>query len=339
MKTLVSIINLILFFSSSFMFPQDGTLDLTFEGNGTLQTPFGNYSGARDAVILPDGKIVVVGVYQTVLYTTNLICLVKYNSDGSIDQSFGNNGIVTTDISGNAIVETILLQPDGKILAGGTAWSISNGNFLFVRYNSDGSLDNSFGFNGIVTKNFHYYSPLKQNGYSTDIFGEMRLQSDGKIVAAGSVGKYLNDTTYFYHSALLRLNSDGNLDDTFGNGGIFMDLINTNNAYINCMDLQPDGKIVLGGYQWYIPTAQTFITLRYNLDGTRDNSFSDDGIFMPYLGRYIEAVKVQPDGKILVAGSDNFPTIHRYTIDGTLDTTFNGWGVMVISKFLGTRSV
>ena len=202
----------------------DGTIDTSFSGDGIVTTEIGSDVGssnwANSVALQPNGKILVAGVSHT-NSTNNHFALVRYNQDGSLDTSFSNDGIVTTNISGSADSDyaySIAVQPDGKILvAGESTYTRSNpevfpgfimgGNtdFALVRYNSDGSLDTSFSGDGKVTTDF---SLLTDVGYC------IALQSDGAIIVAGSSMAYsAGDALSSF--ALTRYTSDGSLDLTF----------------------------------------------------------------------------------------------------------------------------
>ncbi|MEQ1353751.1 MAG: delta-60 repeat domain-containing protein [Candidatus Acidiferrum sp.] len=122
-------------------------------GTGGKTTPFigGNSCDGSALAIQPDGKIIVGGdSYQGTSYD---FTLARYNSNGTLDNSFGSGGIVTTSLSNiDGMFSALALQLDGKILAAGLKnFGSFNTDFAVVRYNSDGSLDNTFGMNGVAT--------------------------------------------------------------------------------------------------------------------------------------------------------------------------------------------
>ncbi|MEH2044957.1 DUF4347 domain-containing protein, partial [Nostoc sp.] len=167
-------------------------LDTSFDSDGKVITDIGSKTNdtARSVVIQADGKILVAGA------SSNNFAVVCYNSDGSLDNSFGSNGKVTTDIGTNSsdIAYSVTLQGDGKILVAG----VSSGNFAVVRYNSNGSLDTNFNTTGKVTTDI--------GTGSSDTAYSVTLQADGKILVAGvSSGNF----------AVVRYNSNGSLDTNF----------------------------------------------------------------------------------------------------------------------------
>ena len=211
----------------------DGSLDTTFDTDGRVLTDIvpNNSDKPTDLRIQSDGKIVVAGYsyYQD----TSDFALVRYNTDGTLDTSFGTGGKVTTDIgSGYAsydVANALGIQSDGKIVAAGG----SSSNFALVRYNTDGTLDTSFGTGGKVTTAV---------GTSNDAAYALSIQSDGKIVAAGS--SYNGSNNDF---TIVRYNTDGTLDTSFGTGGEVITAIGSDDDYPYALSIQPDGKIVAAG--------------------------------------------------------------------------------------------
>jgi uncharacterized delta-60 repeat protein len=189
--------------------------------------------------IQPDGKIVLAG-YGGNQYSGAEFALARYNSDGSLDSTFGASGKVTTDLFGQVdAAYAAALQPDGRIVLAGFSGIVagfgSGGedavDFALVRYNSDGSLDKSFGSGGKVVTDF---------GNNEAIYA-VGVQSGGRIVAAGAAG--FGDTSDF---ALARYNPDGSLDSTFGSTGkITTDFSGWDEAY--ALAILPSGRIVAAG--------------------------------------------------------------------------------------------
>ncbi|MBL0012568.1 MAG: T9SS type A sorting domain-containing protein [Flavobacterium sp.] len=209
-------------------------------------------------------------------------------------------------------------------------------------FGQDGSLDNTFGTNGKVSIS---HGTVNQKGNA------VAMQSDEKIVVVGSTGNGTNSDF-----AVMRLNPNGSLDNSFDSDGKVMtnfegwDLSNAND-YATSVAIQTDGKIVVAGYGMFLgadgfSTVEEFALARYNIDGSLDTTFDADGKVHTRFGNTISgnayAVKIQSDGKIVVAGfsqqanTKNFAVI-RYNADGSLDTTFDGDG-MVLTQ-VGTPSV
>jgi uncharacterized delta-60 repeat protein len=256
----------------------DGSIDPSFAQNGVSTFSITDGSdNARKLALQSDGKIVVAG--EASGGTSNGLILVRYLPNGTLDNTFGNNGIVILAIGNptSLTCEALAIQQDGKILVGGR-----DNNFLLIRYNSDGTLDMPFGVNGVVTN-------TAGSGKSIAVL------SDGKILMAGGP-----------NSTLLRFNSNGSIDNTFGNNGI---AINTPSLRTEVMTIQPDNKIVIAGWIGG-PGVGTVAVTRYNTDGSIDNSFGNNGLVMTDINPGLDiphTILLQPDGKILVGGESNDP--------------------------------
>jgi uncharacterized delta-60 repeat protein len=220
----------------------DGSLDPGFGSGGIVTTDFsGRDDEAYASALQSDGKIIAAG-RTTTPESLGFFALARYNTDGSLDPTFGMDGVLTTSFLPNdsSFAETIVIQPDGKIVAGGGNFVVEDG-LMFARYNSDGSLDPTFGTGG----------KIRDTG-GIEI-KSLALQPDGKLIAAS----YL----FVADVALARFNSDGSLDSTFGVGGY----VSGDGAY--SVILQPDGKIVTAGQTDAIPGD--FALIRYQNRGRR----------------------------------------------------------------------
>jgi len=271
----------------------DGSLDTTFNGDGRVTTDFGGSSDyGYDVAIQPDGKIIVAGSAYD-LVTDEDFALVRYNPDGSLDASFGGDGRVTTDLgSVDEEIHALILQPDGKIIVVGNAFSTSNyNNFAMARYNPDGSLDATFGTSGLVTTDFNH---------SADWAVDVALTQDGKIVAAG----YSIFHPYYIFS-LARYNPDGSLDITFDGDGRVTTDFGAQDDFGSDVMVQPDGKIVVAGRSRGVSTYD-FALARYNHDGSLDTTLDGDGRvttnFNTNSDDYGNAIVLQSDNRIIVAG-------------------------------------
>lgn len=305
----------------------DVLFDFTFGTAGMIKTNFNLRDGARDMVLQPDGKIVVVGATGR----GSAFGLARYNSNGSLDSSFGNGGKVVTNfvVPDVAAAQAVALQSDGKIVAAGLTrpQPTSLGyNFALARYNTDGSLDTGFGTGGKVSFDFGFNN--------IDQAEDVVIQPDGKIVAVGK--SYGIDGEPYYDISLARFNSNGTLDTGFGVGG----KVTTNFGYHDTAQsvvLKSDGKIIVGGSTLNVGTLSDFSVLRYNSDGSLDTSFGIVGRALLDIGQYdgISAIAQQTDGKIVCAGSIGFDPSHitvlRFNADGTLDSGFGDNGRRTIS--------
>jgi uncharacterized delta-60 repeat protein len=319
-----------------------GDLDTTFGTAGTVRTDFrGNFDEAKAVVIQRDGKIVAAGSSYSGSNTVQDFIVARYNANGSRDDSFGNNGKVTTDFFGNVdSINAIVIQPDDKILVAGTAQLAGSGStpriFALARYNSDGSPDPTFGSAGVVTTNF---------GGNFASASAVMLQPDGKIVVAGSADFNPAIPNSGQDFALARYNANGSLDGTFGNGGkVVLDFFGGFDQ-ANAAALQPDGKIIVAGSAPSTSSNQDigFALARFNPDGRPDLDFGSGGKQITHLydrGAQANGVVLQPDGKIVLAGtaphsaargtgSSDF-ALARYNTNGLLDSSFGTGGLTAI---------
>jgi serralysin len=168
----------------------DGSLDKSFRYSGLFTTRFGGDSWGRAVVVQPNGKILVAGDAKPNPSVYYVFALARYNPDGSLDTNFDQDGLVTTDFGQSAVGQSLVLQPDGKIIVAGNIYNGAVYDYGLTRYGSDGSLDTSFDGDGMVT------TPFGDAYYRVST----ALQPDGKIVLAGSV-----DHTF----ALARYNPGG----------------------------------------------------------------------------------------------------------------------------------
>lgn len=313
----------------------NGELDQTFSDDGKVTTVIGPLSDVIYAVaVQPDGKILAAGV-NFGGDATRRFCIVRYKPDGALDAGFDGDGIVTLNV-GKTLRDTayaIALQTDGKIVVAGSSSNflvatssarVSSNDFGLLRLNADGSPDTGFGTEGMVATNF---------GYGVDIAYAVALQADGKIIAAGtSTNGANNDFT------LARYDGDGTLDETFGSGGKVRTDFFSGDDMITSLALQPDGRIVVAGYATK-NTAGDFALARYTDDGSLDNSFNGNGklTFDIDDGDDVAiAVKLQPDGKIVLAGQANIRSasefaLARFNTDGKIDESFGRGGKTRIS--------
>src|SRR5438876_3825716 len=271
---------IMLVFSASGQMAQaaGGDLDPTFGTGGQVTTDFSRSTDIANAVALqPDGKLVVVGqTYKHNDYTGEDFAVARYNTDGTLDTTFGVNGKVKTDFPGlAAVASSVVIQPDGKIVVAGGAFPTFTflGDFEVVRYNSNGSLDTSFGNGGIVTTSFP--------GQGSYAFA-LALQSDGKIIAAGTdFVNFSSEDSSNTDFGLERYNPDGTPDTTFGNGGqVTTDFDGFNDDAFSVL-IQADGKIVAVGSAKNPANFYDFAAVRYQADGTIDTTFGVAGKVRP----------------------------------------------------------
>jgi uncharacterized delta-60 repeat protein len=299
----------------------DGSLDNTFNASGKVTTDFvGENDWVYAVKIQADGKIVVAGF--SLMPSGDIdFALARYNSNGSLDNTFSGDGKQTTQITtGTDIIYGLAIQPDGKIVAAGKSYlagSVSE--FAVVRYTTSGNPDVTFDIDGIVT------TTIGTNNGQANALG---IQLDGKIVVAGTT---VVGTQADY--AIARYNTNGILDGTFDGDGMVTIDINTSNDYGNSLQLQTDGKIIVGGYS-FNTSDRDFSLVRCNVDGSLDFTFDLDGkVITNFSGVNDEgwALAIQADGKIILGGNNgNFPNydfaLARYNTNGSLDNSFDGDG-------------
>jgi uncharacterized delta-60 repeat protein len=319
----------------------DGTLDASFGTGGIVTTAFdfpGSFDRVFTVVLQPDGKFVAVG--STVINQFANFALARFNANGTLDASFGTGGIVTTDFGVSAEATSVAVQADGKIVAAGFANLDGAHDFALVRYNSNGTLDASFGTGGIVTTAF----ALSQ-GFSEAQAFSVGVQPDGRIVAAGNavVGGG-------FDFALARYNSNGTLDASFGTGGRLTTDFAGANDQTDSVAVQPDGRILAAGAAGpYINRGFDFALARYNSNGTLDTSFGTSGKVTTDFAGFNDwpsepsAVALQGDGKIVVVGQTLVVNVYdfalaRFNSNGTLDTSFGTSG-KVTTDFAGANDV
>src|SRR5215471_5387552 len=316
MKRLLGVALILLIVVPSPLRAADGDLDTTFGSGGIVITDFGGDDVATSVALQSDGKIVAAG--RTLVGGVSSFALGRYNSDGSLDTTFGTGGKVTTDSLGDAFALSI--RSDGKIVvAGGRTQSPSN--FALARYNSDGSLDSTFGSGGKV----------ERTDFS-GLFVALVLQPDGKIVVAGGKnGDFV----------LVRYNGDGSLDTTFGSGGTLTTDFSGRDDEAYALAIQSDGKIVAAGRTTTTSGSvmSDFALARYNSDGSLDASFGTGGKVTtafpsPFPGAAY-SMALEPDGKIVAAGGgldvESGIRLARYNSDGSLDITFGVGGKVGLS--------
>lgn len=343
----VSVVILILLNSGATA--QTGSLDNAFGNSGKVITDFGNTSSSFGSAIAIqiDGKIVVAGKNSIAGKTS--CAIVQYNINGTLDNSFDTDGIVITNFSNTTADFSIVIQNDGKIVVAGTkVFNAGEGIVAFgvTRYNINGSLDIGFGNNG---------ETILGGGYCNSI----ALQSDGKILIAGSTSGYALDFS------VVRLNSNGTPDTNFGIWGSGAAQFNVGPGgtypafnYGGSVLVQNDGKILVAGTCKYSKDASPRRPVIFRLNsngGTFDPSFGNGGVSYGdiidpnmNLGSYndnIWCAALQSDGKILIAGSANTSwnngdfSVLRLNNNGTLDYSFGINGSTIINIGTGIEEV
>ena len=293
-------------------------LDPTFGNLGkVVSSPDGSEATFGEKMALQsDGKIVMFGNGNDLGFI-----VVRYNADGSLDTTFGNNGWNSTTFEADVTTANAIdIQADGKIVVGGSVRTIVNNvvssDFAVARFNSDGTLDTTFDGDGKITISFN---DLLNNVYS-EYLSTIKVGSDGKIIVAGTAINSAVDN-YFI---LARINANGSLDTTFGTDGKFVDqrMAGSNLDRITDLIILSDGKIVASG------TIITFIgrrrvVIKYGINGSREWTYSQ-GTSSTADREAFNGIVLQSDGKFIAVGKRNNKVVAlRINADGTEDSTFN----------------
>ena len=295
---------------------QAGDLDLTFSGDGIARTNFtprGDFAWA--IAVQADGKIVAAGASGGGRH----FALARYSTDGRLDTTFGGDGrVVTPMTTADDIIHAVEFQADQRIVVAGQVGG-KGGRYGLARYNTDGSLDTSFGGDGRVMTNLTR---------SWDLAWGLAVQPDGGIVAVGASGFAGGGFS------AVRYLPNGRVDTTFSVDGKAMNNFTSGDDWAWDVALQADGKIVVAGIASASRSDRLVAMLRYNGDGTLDTAFSGDGKLTRNVTRGWDdasGVEIQPDGKIVTAGAvggfGGRLLVLRFDADGRLDPTFSGDGI------------
>ncbi|MFE1414546.1 calcium-binding protein [Streptomyces sp. NPDC058746] len=285
----------------------NGALDTAFGNAGRVFPDFGQGSSGSAVRVLSNGRILAAGAGQ------GGFALARLLPDGSPDNTFGGgDGRVATPFPLGASVQDLALQSDGRIVAVGTASYASpafSTDVALARYTPDGSPDTSFDGDGQL---------LLDWGTSIDAANGVVLQADNKIVVSGYSSEGFTTA---------RFNTNGTPDTAFGGDGRVGVSFEAGTGIANDVALQPDGRIVAAGGGAGTGDPHDFAVVRYNTDGSLDTTFSDDGKVTTDVGPFYEddweqgqALAVQPDGKLVVAGVTEDGTargVVRYEVSGS----------------------
>jgi uncharacterized delta-60 repeat protein len=300
--------------------------------------------GVENTAVVIDslGRIVTAGGTPSPATGFEALLMARYNADGSLDTTFGNGGLVTTDLTGFCIAidgRAVAIDKLGRIIVAGssirlpkslTGVFVLTSDFLVIRYNSDGSLDGTFGDGGIVTTNI--------GGRGCSHISRVAIDSLGKIVVGGTATACVPPVTWGPSSmALARYNSDGSLDAAFGDGGIVTtDVGGHGQSGIGGVAIDSLGRIVVAG-----SSSGTFMLARYNADGSLDNTFGGDSgiVAITNIGgirgpEYAATVAMDSLGRIIAGGEAATRVNHfdfalvRCNSDGSLDTSFGNGGTV-----------
>jgi uncharacterized delta-60 repeat protein len=295
--------------------------------------------------VLPGGKLLVAGTVgaRQGFREKSDFAVARYNANGTLDTTSGTDkkakGVTITDLGSDGdYVRDMLVQPDGKVVVAGVSSARGYQSYALVRYNVNGTLDTSFGTGG-----------KQVTTLATDVdTAEIALDANGRIVLAGSAGNYpLSGASDFQ---LARFLPNGQLDASFGAGGVVTTDFTGGIDLTTAVTVLPDGKVVVAGTSEYreIGRYSRVALARYNPDGTLDGTFGQGGTVLATLDEdptggsdpsrdfaaFTYAVAVQPDGKLLTAGQGMYRPefgpngflLMRFNVDGSTDLDFGPLG-------------
>ncbi|MCW3124779.1 MAG: hypothetical protein JWO03_437 [Bacteroidetes bacterium] len=303
-------------------FSQAGMLDPSYGDHGKANTRVAN-GGILWGMSTIDGWSVVVGGLARNNSDSDF-AVSKYTRDGRPDSSFGVNGVAITQMGPGAdVVYGTMIQPDGKVIAAGMAWSGTKYNFAVARYTAAGVLDTTFGDHGRAITSLSPYDNIgtaigTQDGWSIVV---------GGMVSDGSTDDF----------GLVRYTRDGIVDSTFGvNGIVVTDLLSGSDDDLAAIAIAADSGIVAGGTTYGSGSTQYFSLARYTRNGALDNNFGTSGrvVHTGSADDETYAVALQPDGKVVIGGystngtNDDFGLL-RLMADGSVDNSFGTNGHVI----------
>jgi uncharacterized delta-60 repeat protein len=313
----------------------DGSLDTSFGSGGKVISSFLSQNFCNVVKLQPDEKILTAGQASTG------ICIARYLSNGNLDSAFGVNGFTTVVGALTRSINDLEILPGGKVIAAGivSIGGVSDYGPLLIQFNSDGSIDTNFGINGFA-------DPV--SGFTSVSVRKILVQNDGKFVIGGSC-RFDPGTGEVNQLFLMRCESTGNIDSTFGINGVatYPSALN-----INDMAFDANANIVAVGEIGTNPqgTSGNVVVLRFLPDGSEDNSFGTNGsttVNVDSYADYANAIVIDPNGGILLGGSYfNFSggsgtdcMIIRFLQNGLVDTTFGDDGVFKTGVSSGTDMI
>lgn len=322
LRTIVSIENEVVISNADTTFGKNGLLKIGIDSKRIF---------AKDSLIQPDGKIVVAVNLSDKNYKES-IALVRVRPDGTLDDQFGTDGVVSTTLGANSRPEKIGLLLDGRIVVVGWAhFSSDKEGITLTRYNTDGSLDERFADRGI------YILPKGLWSYAH----ALAVQPDGKVIVGGTItipqarpdrgiGVFANKGHFF----LMRIDKAGLLDPDFGENGLVATDVG-GDGKITALAIQGDGKIVASG-TGNKNSKSRMIVARYDSNGSLDKHFGSDGLLVHEIekGQYESpSVAELPDGKLLVGSSvwsEKHLLLTRLLLNGAIDPTFAVGGSLMV---------
>ncbi len=314
--------------------PAQGSLDPSFGVGGTATLHVAErLNSPREIVTLPGGKQVILARLFTTIDVGPYSAILRINSDGSLDTTFGDNGVAPT--SASMAASSMTLSADGHILVVGET-AIGDADLFLQRLNSDGSIDTAFGNGGAVRTD---------TAGRDDVAVKVLEQPDGRIIVAGYEQKtFIKGSLQLPDVTLVRYLTDGQLDTTFGQGGIVVRAVAGYQAAIAASAaLQSDGKIVVAGNVvqtegdgFLVQGSEPhFLAMRFNGNGNLDRFFARGGAFVSRSAGYAADVAITSRAKILIAGTTT-TTGRRFAAlqlrrNGAVDGAFGPGGIATTS--------
>lgn len=307
---------------------QSGSLDPAFNGTGTVITPVNDLDVVQQILVQDDQKIIAIGMSFDAVYTARGHVF-RYLPDGTPDPTFADNGMFTFELDNEADLYAGVLTPEGKIILAGATTNYQEYRLLLIQLLADGSLDDTFGTNGVVAQSVSVVSPNAE-----DMAFDVALDAVGNILVSGS--SY--DANYVRRPIIARFTPSGVLDASFGTDGIAsIPVMSAGASSFQGLAVLPDGKIIGAGYFGNNELWTVLLLARFLEDGSLDASFGDAGTVKFNYGNVddeAEDVQIATDGSILVAGVTVTQTYNysallaKFTADGDLDTGFGNGGTV-----------
>ena len=295
-----------------------GDLDPGFAGDGVATTVIGDAAEGRAVAVQADGRLLVAGSAEV---GGDLdVAVARYTTAGTLDPTWGGDGLVTVDVGGeDDLVYGLLVQSDGKVVAVGASATDPMGlsfDFLAVRLTSSGALDLTFGGTGWVTVGIGPSSDYAQSAVATP---------SNQLVLAG----YASNGTD-WDVGVARLTADGDLDTGFAGDGTVLVPVGSGDDHGYAVDRAGDGGLVVAG-----ASVGDVAVVRLTASGALDTAWGGDGVVTVDLGAGDDAgaaVDLAPDGDVVVAGtSGGDVAVVRLTASGALDAAWGGTGAVTVA--------
>ena len=308
---------------------QSGALDPTFNGTGYVIQQVNGMDAVHKILVQDDGKILSIGMSWDDTFTARAYVF-RYMPDGMLDTEFGDNGMFMHELDNEALLYSALITHEGKILLVGSTTDYQTYRMMLIQINEDGTPDDSFGINGVALQSVSLVEPNAE-----DMAYDVTLDADGNILVCGS--SY--DANYVRRPVVVRFTPSGALDSGFGVDGVAtIPVMAVGASAFRGIQVQPDGKIVACGEFGETELWYTLLLVRFNDDGSLDDTFSDDGIVRHNHGNVDDTsydLKLASDGSILVAGKTVTVTYNysamltKFTPEGEVDGSFGDAGSVV----------